>query len=136
MVGPRRIIGGEYTRMPIHVDTPVSGVLFKPKDFRIRGWVWLENEHASIATVEAREGELLLGEVPASAFHERPDVSAKYQLAAGTLTGFDIPARHPTAAPGQNFEIQIRVRLRTGGSTPILFTRRLAAPSLEHHPFQ
>ena len=122
--------------MPIHVDAPVAGGVFDPKDFRIQGWVWLENEHASIAAIEARDGELLLGEVISSAFYARPDVSAKYQLAAGTLTGFDIPARHPTAAPGQNFEIQIRVRLRTGDSTPILFTRRLAAPPLEHHPFQ
>ncbi|MGH7943577.1 MAG: methyltransferase domain-containing protein [Opitutaceae bacterium] len=121
--------------MPIHIDVPVAGEIFDPADFHIRGWLWLENEHANIAAIEARDGRTLLGELPSSALHERPDVSAKYQLAAGTLTGFDIPARHP-AAPDQDFEIQLRVRLRAGGFTPILFTRRLAAPPLEQHPLQ
>jgi ubiquinone/menaquinone biosynthesis C-methylase UbiE len=122
--------------MPIHIDTPVPGVIFDPQGFRIKGWVWLENAHADIAAIEARDGEFLLGEVTSAALHERPDVSAKYQLAARTLTGFDIPAHHPAATPGQDFEVQIRARLRSGESTPILFARRLAAPPLEQHPFQ
>src|SRR5687768_5379262 len=114
--------------MPIHVDAPVAGGVFDPTYFRIQGWVWLEDEHATIAAIEARDGKILLGELSASALHERPDVSAKNQLAPGTLTGFDLPAHHPTATAGQDFEIQIRVRHHTGEFTPILFTRRLTAP--------
>jgi ubiquinone/menaquinone biosynthesis C-methylase UbiE len=122
--------------MPIHIDAPVPGIVFDPANFRIRGWLWLEENHPEIAAVEARDGDVLLGEVTIAAFHERSDVNAKYALPAGMRTGFDIPARHPTAQPGQNFEIHVRARFRTGDYSPTLFTRNLAAPSLERHPFQ
>ncbi len=122
--------------MPVHIDTPVPGVLFDPAAFRIRGWLWLEDRHGEIASVEARAGETLLGEVGVTDFHERADVNSKYALPAGTRTGFDFPARHPTAAPHEPFELSIRARLRDGTHTPPLSTRLLAPPPPERHPFQ
>jgi SAM-dependent methyltransferase len=122
--------------MPVHIDTPVPGVLFDPADFRIRGWLWLEDQHGEIAAVEARAGETLLGEAGIAGFHERADVNAKYMLPPGTRTGFEFPARHPTAAPHEPFELSIRARLRDGSHTRALSTRLLAAPPPERHPFQ
>lgn len=122
--------------MPVHIDTPVPGVLFDPADFRIRGWLWLEGNHAEIAAVEAHDGTTLLGTAAVGEFHERADVISKYALPAGTRTGFDFPARHPTARPREPFELLLRARLRDGAHTPVLFTRLLAAPPPERHPFQ
>src|SRR6266545_2513581 len=100
--------------MPIHVDTPVPGVPFDPAAFRIRGWLWLEDKHPEIVSVEAHDREVLLGETSAAGFHERADVNARYGLVAGTLTGFEFPARHPTAGPHETFTLTIRARLRDG----------------------
>ena len=85
--------------MPIHIDAPVPGVVFDPAAFRVRGWLWLEDKHAEIAAVEAHDRAILLGELGAAEFRERADVCAKYGLPAGTRTGFEFPARHPSAAP-------------------------------------
>ena len=122
--------------MPIHVDSPVPGVYFDPAKFRVRGWLWLGEEHGEIAAIEARDRDILLGSVTAEDLQERADVSAKYQLPPGTCTGFDFPARHPRAAPREPFELLIQARLRNGTRTPILFARLLAAPPPERHPFQ
>lgn len=122
--------------MPVHIDAPVPGVLFDPGDFRIRGWLWLEGRHAEIAAVEVRDGNILLGEITAAGFYERADVNAKYGLPSGTRTAFDFPARHPTALPHEPFQLVLRARLRDGSLTPPLFTRLLAAPPPERHPFQ
>ncbi|MSU48865.1 MAG: methyltransferase domain-containing protein [Opitutus sp.] len=122
--------------MPVHIDTPVPGVLFDPADFRIRGWLWLEEKHGEIAAVEAHDGAMLLGAAAATGLQERADVISKYALPAGTRTGFDFPARHPTALPREPFELQLRARLRDGSHTPVIFTRLFAAPPPERHPFQ
>ncbi len=124
--------------MPIHIDAPVPGVLFDPASFTIRGWLWLEGDHAHIAAVEAHDLDsgTPLGSADVSTFHARADVAAKYSLPAGTRTAFDFPARHPTARPREPFTFSIRARFRDGSLTPPLFTRLLAAPPLERHPFQ
>src|SRR5687767_4297273 len=122
--------------MPVHIDAPVAGAQIDPADFRIRGWLWLEADHGDIAAVEAYDHGTLLGELAAAEFHERPDVNAKYGLPAGTRTGFEFPSHHPTAAKGTPFDLHLRVRLRDGSRTGALFTRSLAAPPLERHPFQ
>jgi SAM-dependent methyltransferase len=122
--------------MPIHIDAPVAGVLFDPAAFKVRGWLWLEERHGDVAAVEALDGNQLLGSAEVSTFHERLDVSSRYGLAPGTRTGFDFPARHPTARPREPFELLIRARLRDGSHTAVLFTRLLAAPPPERHPFQ
>jgi SAM-dependent methyltransferase len=122
--------------MPIHIDAPVPGVLFDPADFRVRGWLWLEQRHDQIAAVEALDRERVLGWAEVATFHERADVNSKYGLAPGTRTGFEFPARHPTALPREPFELLIRARLLDGSHTPPLFVRLLAAPPPERHPFQ
>ena len=122
--------------MPIHIDAPVPGVLFNPVDFRVRGWLWLENRHDQIAAVEALDRNVVLGSAAVATFHERADVNSKYNLTPGTRTGFDFPAQHPTARPREPFELLIRARLRDGSHTPPLFVRLLAAPPPERHPFQ
>ena len=72
--------------MPIHIDAPVPGVLFDPASFTIRGWLWLESDHAHIAAVEAHDLDsgTPLGSADVSTFHSRADVAAKYSLPAGT----------------------------------------------------
>src|SRR5688572_15669999 len=129
-------LGYRDPNMPIHIDAPVPGVLFIPADFRIRGWLWLEEKHSDIAAVEALDGHMSLGSAPVADFHERADVNAKYDVPTGTRTGFDFPACHPKAAPREPFELLIRVRRRDGSHTPPLFVRLLAAPPPERHPFQ
>jgi SAM-dependent methyltransferase len=122
--------------MPIHIDAPAPGALFDPADFRVRGWLWLGNQNLRVTTVEALDGTIVLGSGHADDFHERPDVNSEYGLPRGTRTGFEFPARHPTAKPREPFELLVRARLEDGSCTPPLFTRLLAAPPLERHPFQ
>ncbi len=122
--------------MPVHIDSPVAGVLFDPADFRIRGWLWLEHKHGEISSVEAFDGATSLGTATADSFHVRADVNSKYALPAGTRTGFDIAAHHPTALPRKPFELTLRARMRDGTQTPELFVRLLAAPPPERNPFQ
>src|SRR5262245_21407020 len=122
--------------MPAHIDAPVPGTLFDPADFRIRGWLWLEDRHAEIAVVEARDRDTLLGAIAVAEFQERTDVTAKFSLPPGTRTGFEFSARHPNALPREPFELRISARMRDGTTTPPLFTRLLAAPPSERHPFQ
>ncbi|WP_414663855.1 methyltransferase domain-containing protein [Horticoccus sp. 23ND18S-11] len=122
--------------MPIHIDEPTPGVLFDPGNFRIRGWLWLPEEQADFAAVEAHDGDILLGEISSATFQARADVNAKYGLAAGTRTAFEFSARHPTARPREPFALTIRARRHDGSHTPPLFSRLLAAPPPERHPFQ
>src|SRR4051812_46820919 len=122
--------------MAVHIDAPVPGIYFDPAEFRIRGWLWLEDRHAEITAVEAYDRDTFLGSASRTAFHERADVNAKYGLSPGTLTGFEFSARHPNAAPREPFELLLRARLRDGSLTPPLFARLLAAPPPERHPFQ
>jgi SAM-dependent methyltransferase/uncharacterized protein YbaR (Trm112 family) len=122
--------------MPIHIDAPVPGVLFDPADFRVRGWLWLEERQGEIAFIEALDRDVVLGKAGVADFHERADVNSKYGLAPGTLAGFEFRARHPHAAPREPFELTIRARLRDGAHTGPLFVRLLAAPPPERHPFQ
>ena len=120
--------------MPVHLDAPVAGVPFDPADFRIRGWLWLEERQSEITAVEGLAGDLLLGEAPVASFHERPDVNTRYRLPAGTLTGFAFSARHPTAQPDEPFELTLRARRHDGSFTTPLFTRLLTMPAPERHP--
>ncbi len=122
--------------MPIHIDAPVPGVLFDPAGFRIKGWLWLGEEHANLAAVEARDGDTPLGDASAASFQARADVNAKYGLADGTCTAFEFPARHPTARPREPFALSIHARRKDGSLSPPLFSRLLAAPPPERHPFQ
>src|SRR4051812_24672027 len=122
--------------MPVHIDSPVPGIFFDPAEFRVRGWLWLEAQHSEIVSVEACDGAHVLGEISASALAERADVNAQYGLPAGTRTGFDFAARHPTARPREPFELQLRAKLRDGSHTPPLFPRLFAAPPPERHPAQ
>jgi SAM-dependent methyltransferase len=98
--------------------------------------VWLADKHSEIAAVEAHAGTIPVGEAAAATLHERADITARHGLPAGTCTGFDFLARHPTARPREPFELQIRARLRDGSRTPLLFTRLLSAPPLERHPYR
>lgn len=124
--------------MPIHIDAPVPGVLFDPANFTIRGWLWLEGDHAGIGSVEALDHDsgILLGSAEASTFHPRPDVCAKYSLPPETATAFEFRASHPTARVREPFMLSIRGRRRDGSPTPVLFTRLLAPPPPERHPQQ
>jgi SAM-dependent methyltransferase len=122
--------------MPVHIDAPAAGISFDPAAFRIRGWLWLEGVHPDIAAVEACDGEMLLGTADVATLHERPDVNAKYNLPAGTRTGFDFPAHHPTARPHEPLELLIRARFRDGSRTDTLFAQLLTTPPPERHPFQ
>src|SRR4051812_31995858 len=122
--------------MPIHLDAPIVGVLFDPADFRVRGWLWLADEHERIASVEVYDGDVLLGQTAASTLQARQDVSAKYGLPADLRTAFEIAARHPTALPREPFALTIRVRRHDGSRSEPLFHRLLAAPPPERHPQQ
>jgi SAM-dependent methyltransferase len=122
--------------MPVHLDAPVPGVPFDPAGFQVRGWLWLEDHHADLAAVELRAGDVVLGEAAAATFFERLDVNAKYGLPSGTRTGFEFSARHPTARPGEPFELTLCARRHDGSQTAPLFTRLLAMPPPERHPFE
>ena len=122
--------------MAVHIDSPVAGVLFDPAEFRIKGWLWLETQQDDIATVEAYDGALLLGSAAAANLTERADVSLKYGLPTGTRTAFDFLAHHPHARPRELFVLELRTRTRAGALGPVIFTRFLAPPPPERHPFQ
>ncbi len=104
--------------MPACLDEPLPGTPVDPLCSFVRGWVWLESAHDSLAAVEAWSGDTLLGET--GALYDRPDVTAALALPAGTRTGFELFAHHPAAAPGAPFAIEIRARLRDGSRTPVL----------------
>ena len=57
----------------------------------------------------------------------RPDVSAAHGLAPEARTGFELIARHPTAARGGEFALELRARWRDGGCSEILCSRTLSA---------
>jgi SAM-dependent methyltransferase/uncharacterized protein YbaR (Trm112 family) len=118
--------------MPIHIDEPAPGMGFNPRQFAVRGWLWLEERHTQLAAVEAWSGDDLLGE--SAVFTTRADVSAKYALPDETRTAFAIAASHPTAAPRTQFDLQIRARLRDGSRTPPLFVSRVGPLPPERDP--
>lgn len=122
--------------MAVHIDSPVAGAALEPAHFRVCGWLWLEPRHADLAAVEILSGHVVLGQLDVSAFYERPDVSSRYGLPPGTLTGFDLVARHPEAHPDRPFVIELRARLRDGTVTAPLFFRDLAPPPLARHPYR
>lgn len=104
--------------MPAHLDDPVAGTPVDPLCFLIRGWLWLEGSHASIAAIEAWSGDVQLGET--RALFERPDVTDALTLPNGSPTGFELYAHHPGLPSGGPIPIKIRARLRDGTHTPPL----------------
>ncbi len=120
--------------MPAHLDAPAPGAAFTPADFRVCGWLWLEAAPGDIVAVEVHADGLCLGAAAAGTWHERPDVSAKYGLPAGTRTGFEFSAHHPDARPDAVVELTLLGRRQDGSRTAPLVTRRLAPPPPERHP--
>jgi hypothetical protein len=118
--------------MPVHLDVPAPGMAFDPREFSVRGWLWLEARHPHLAAVEAWTGDVLLGEC--ERFHARADVNTKYALPVDTCTAFEFSARHPTAAPGANFELRLLARLRNGTRTDPLFVSRVGPLPLGRDP--
>lgn len=120
--------------MPVHIDDPAPGMAFDPKEFAVRGWVWLEERHPDLAGVVATSGKLVLGEADVSTFYERADVSAKYHLPPATRTSFVFTARHSQAKIGDPFQLDLRAKLKDGNITEPIFSRTIAELAPDRDP--
>ena len=106
--------------MPAHLDAPAPGTPVDPLNFQLRGWLWLDHAQATIASIEARSGEFLLGFT--RTLYVRPDVTAALSLPASTATGFEFFGHHSNAVFGAPLPITLHARLRDGSLTPSLAT--------------
>lgn len=118
--------------MPATLDLPSETSAIDSFGFDVSGWLWLGDHQADIAAVEARAGDILLGE--AVALSLRPDVTAALGLSAQALTGFTLRARHPLAKPGGTFELCLRARFRDGTRTEVLVRKKIACLASHVHP--
>jgi SAM-dependent methyltransferase len=109
--------------MPIHVDVPTPGMEFNPQAFTVEGWLWLGEDHAQIASVEAWTGQFLLGTT--TKLHLRDDINIRFGLPEETRTAFRISTRYHYAASYTNFDLRVHVRRRDGSLTDALFVSRI-----------
>jgi SAM-dependent methyltransferase len=109
--------------MRAHIDEPTGSVPVDPLGFRIAGWVWLGVAQPEVVGVEAWCGDNLVGET--SAIFARPDVTASLTLPGDARTGFELFAHHPSAVPGREFDLHVRVRRRDGTHSAPLTNRRV-----------
>ena len=104
-------------------DDPAPDAVVDPLGYLVRGWVWLGAGQPSIAAVEVWRDDIKLGAT--TNLYLRDDVVRALQLAAGTRTGFEIFAHDPDARPGNQRELQLRVRFTDGHCGPPLASRRV-----------
>src|SRR5258708_2875512 len=104
--------------MPAHFDEPEPATAVDPLGFFVRGWFWLENEHAQIVSAEAWSDDVRIGET--RALSARPDVTASLKLSNSDRLGFELFAHHPTAKPSEPFRLELRARRADGTLTPVL----------------
>ena len=108
------------------LDLPNSESVLDAGRFTVRGWFWAGDQQANAAAVEAWSGDRLLGET--REFTERVDVVAALRLAPPAVSlrpGFDFFINYPAVAPGEEFDLCLRVRWSDGSRTETLATARL-----------
>lgn len=110
--------------MLCHLDEPGPGAVIDPLCGFVRGWVWLDARHRSLAAIEAWSDNTLIGET--SAPYSRPDVSAAHGLPVDARTGFELFIHHPGAAPGATLDLSVRARLADGSRTDVLTRTTIA----------
>jgi SAM-dependent methyltransferase len=111
--------------MPAYLDDPPRDALVDPLCVWVRGWVWLDAQHADIVAIEAWCGGTLVGAT--RALQVRPDVAAALRLGASVRTGFELFAHVADFSPGQPLDLHVAARLRDGALTAPLASVRVTA---------
>lgn len=121
--------------MRAHLDDPALASLVDPLCFFVRGWVWLEAAHGDIVAIEARCGEVLVGET--AALFPRPDVNVALNLPSTVRAGFELFAHHESPHFESILELTVHARMRDGSRTPALAhaTVPLIARDYRHNHF-
>lgn len=107
----------------VHLDSPDSINRLIQQRFEVRGWVWHENAHSSVAAVEAWNGETMLGQT--DAFYIRPDVGEALALATDAKTGFDFVAQVPESWTDKELTFFIQIKLADGSRIGPFCQRRI-----------
>ena len=116
--------------MPAHLDAPAPSSAVDPLNFQLRGWLWLDDAQAQIATLEAYatapDGpDTRLGFT--ATLYARPDVTAALALPPSALTGFEFFCHDPSPRgtglpPRDSLTLRLHARLRDGTLTAPLAT--------------
>ena len=98
------------------LDNPDASGVVERRRFNVRGWVWLGQAQATIAAVEAWNGDELMGEC--RELSVRPDVTAALKLPAGARVGYDFFVEQ--VAGKAEVALTVRLRMADGSrSAPI-----------------